>query len=551
MKTIGLIDFSHALRVAYHVRTPDGGPSQAGEVTLSQLSDWRRGLDHVIVCLDSPPYARSTTYPEYKAHRERDDGYIAVCKWTKARLVADGYSIAAHPGAEADDVIATLALRLVDPQTRPATDVRIFGGDKDCLQCVLDDSESKVRCFARDRTGEWEIRDVDWIKQRYGIAPKDIPLLLAIMGDQSDNIPGIKGIGEKGAAKLIQEFGTIAKMRLAAVAALEESQQPGAKPLKAFWKNFLEGSPQLREWLALTTLRTDLPLDIDALLVKQTPKPLVPDEVSAEDIEHGDAWEPSSEELEEEREMLAPEVVISAPPKVSPEPTVQMNGVRTAGGSAESSSAASVARADVPKAIPPDAPVSHASDAGSSSDGKPVQTEAIVVSTEPRDWNLALQPRTANEALQIAKVLFNSRLCSQFGSERGAYAIISLGREYGLGMMQSLMSFHNVKDRPFAGWQVLLALAESDPNCEWLMCAESTTERAVWKTKHRKRPAAEEFEYTAEEAKENGCFTGGNKHNWLSRTRQMLRKTCLANAVRIWYPGRTMGLYIQEEMNDE
>lgn len=565
MRTIALIDFSHALRVNYHVRSPDSTPTAAGEHTLAQLSDWRRSVDHAIICLDSPPYWRKQVLPEYKSSRERDEGYIMLCRWTKERLVADGYSIAAAPTFEADDVIATLALALVARCQK----VLIVGSDKDAAQSVVDANSHAVHIMAPKGGGEWEERDSEWVHQKYGVWPRDMALFQAITGDNTDDIPGCKGIGPKGAAKLINEFGTIAKMRVAAVKALDDSKLPGAKPLSAFWKNFLEGSPKLPEWLQLTTMRTDVPLDVEALLVKRAPAPLVADDFGEE---HGDAWEPSEEDMAQERKTFTvdPEEIISDPPKPTAEDLFAPRGVCGAIQSASTQGA----KTEAPKVTTPahtsaafasargSAPVGQSATAHENLSESSVQsarqpraldeiTSIVVDRPDPPSWALALQPSSAKEALQIAAVLFNSRVCSQFGSEKGVYAVISLGRELGLGMMQALQGFHIVKDRPFPSAPLLQALAEGDPNCEWLVCVESTDERATWRTKHRIAGVLADFTYDRAEATKAGCYTGGNKHNWQTRERQMMRKTCMANAVRIWYPRAVAGLHLSEEMNDE
>jgi hypothetical protein len=148
-------------------------------------------------------------------------------------------------------------------------------------------------------------------------------------------------------------------------------------------------------------------------------------------------------------------------------------------------------------------------------------------------------------------VLFNSRLYGQYGSERGVYAVISLGREMGLGMAAALAGFHIVQDRPFASANLLRSLAETDPNCEYFVCIESDDTKATWETKHRKYPQAMRYTYTRERAEQAGMFTGKNAHNWKTKTQEMLEKTAGAKASRRWYPSRTLGLHIVEELGDE
>jgi hypothetical protein len=345
-------------------------------------------------------------------------------------------------------------------------------------------------------------------------------MLLAIMGDKSDNIPGIPGIGEKGAAKLITQYGTIEKMRLAAVTAFEDSQKEGAKPLAAFWTKFLDGAPRLGEWLALTTLKADLNLDLPTLLTKQAIKPLVKDDV--------EDWDEIAE-----REAIQAESNVTETPKVEAKTeSPKVPAASTVASSQESSG-------------------SHTGAVTSRPPRDPEEIQAIVVDRPaPPSWALALQPATANEALQIAKVLFNSRHYSQYGSERGVYSVIMLGRELGVGLAAALQGFHIVNDKPFASAHLLRSLAERDPNCEWIMCTHADDKSATWVTKHRKIPEPMSYTYTRERAEQAGMFTGKNAHNWKTKTQEMLEKTSGAKGVRRWYPGATMGLHIPEEIDE-
>jgi len=577
MKRIGLVDFSYFLRVAYHSRANDSSPNECGQHTLNQLSDFRRNFDHLVVCLDSPPYWRKKVHEGYKSSRERDDSYMAICKWTKDRLVKDGYSIASAPTFEADDVMATLARLL------PAKGfaVSLITADKDSLQLVTAD----VRAMAPTGQGQYEERDVAWVVAKYGVRPDQMALLQAIAGDGSDDIPGIQGIGPKGAAKLINEYGTIAAMRVAAVAALEASQKPGAKPLSAGWTKFLAGSPKLSEWLELTTLRTDVTLDVDALLVRQPVQKLVEEEMVFDPEDDGRP--PSEEDLEEERELLAPEDAISSPKASGGQSSGSMpqsyasatrgqgdadpkadrarhvENAASAGGTTTAPSAASdggrasaqtVTRSD-PKATAADAPASTAASNGHSNGGARRSErasgngEAIVVSRPAPSWALQLQPATVAETIKLCSLLHNSRFLSQFGSERGIMTVVLMGRELGLGAMTSLELFHIVKDRPYPKAKGLRYLAERDPNCEWIQVVSADDRHATIKTKHRKAGLLE-YTYTIERAQRAGYLTGPNKHNWNTITQEMLEARATSKGVNRWYSGATFGMPSAEEVMD-
>jgi 5'-3' exonuclease len=277
--TIALVDFSNLLVRNYKAMANDAGPNDAGQVTLNQIAEIRQMCETVVVCMDSPPYLRKTIYPEYKGKRERDEQLEVVRAWTVERLKKDGYQIARSPGHEADDVIAMLASEYPNYGCH---DVRVFGNDKDACQLVSD----IVRIFVPKGRGEYEIRDVAWVKQKYGVEPKDMALFQAICGDKSDGIPGIAGIGDKGAAKLITQFKDPAGMATACTRAVEESKKEGAKPLAAFWRNYAAGMASLPKWILLTTLNTRckterLPLDY---LERLEPQPLVEEDELSDDL---------------------------------------------------------------------------------------------------------------------------------------------------------------------------------------------------------------------------------------------------------------------------
>ncbi len=534
-RTIALVDFSYALRRNYHAVASDAGPNDAGEHTLQQLSDWRNKWDHIIVCLDSPPYDRAKAYPEYKGTRDKSDTeYPRICRWTKERLLADGYSIAASPGHEADDVMATLANRIAGKYT--ATGIFLVTADKDASQCIF----NNVAVWAPMPSGEWEVRTADWVHKKWGINPEQVPLLLAITGDKGDNIPGIAGIGDVGAAKLITTFGTIAAMRQESVKQQELATESGKK-LAAFWVKFLAGHMDLDKWLSLTTLRTDVPLDLDVLLTKQQPKPLVETEMkyNPEDDGREPNWrEVESEVKSEKQALLDPAEVISAPkasaPTASYEPTVT----------------APVSSPSIPAG-------GKTAERGHNIKEKPprklpdIDADAIVLSDKPvpPSWALMLQPSTAKETMQIAGALFNSRFLSHYGTPEGVAFVILRGRELGYGMSASLEMFHIVQGKPFPKAKALKMLAERDPQCAWIMVTSADDKHCTVKTEHRKAGLLE-YTYTIERARTAGFLTGGNKHNWTAIPQEMLEARATSKAVNRWYPGSTFGMSSAEEMQD-
>ena len=160
---------------------------------------------HIAVAFDThAPTARHTAYPEYKAHREEmPEELSAALPHVRRMIEAFHIPVLIADGFEADDIIGTLARRaeLAGFQTFMVTP------DKDFGQLV----DANTFLFKPGRSGdEVEILGAEQIKTRWGIQrPEQVVDVLALMGDASDNIPGVPGIGEKTAIKLIGEFGSV------------------------------------------------------------------------------------------------------------------------------------------------------------------------------------------------------------------------------------------------------------------------------------------------------------------------------------------------------
>ena len=167
---------------------------------LSLLSSYP--MDYIAVAMDEKaPTFRHEMYPEYKATRDKapEDLHAQV---PMIRETLDRMHIAAvsNPGFEADDIIATLS-RLA---THAGIETVIVTGDKDLMQLV----GPHVSALRPPKKGEsqYRIMQENEVLEEYGVRPSQIVDFLSIIGDKADNIPGIKGLGEKGAVKLLSEY---------------------------------------------------------------------------------------------------------------------------------------------------------------------------------------------------------------------------------------------------------------------------------------------------------------------------------------------------------
>ena len=237
---------SHFAMMRSGLTSPDGRPTGA---TYGFTMALRRILreekpDLVAVALDAKgPTFRHEQFAEYKATRERaPEEMIEQLADIREVIEAHGIALFEIPGYEADDVIGTLAMRAKEA----GHEVRIVTGDKDMMQLVSDD----VKLHNIFKQGvDLVVEGPDEVQAKFGTTPDHVIDVLAIMGDASDNVPGVKGIGEKGAQKLIGEFGSVPAL----LERLEEVKGKTKEKLANDREN-LEMS------LDLVTIRTDVPL---------------------------------------------------------------------------------------------------------------------------------------------------------------------------------------------------------------------------------------------------------------------------------------------------
>ncbi len=157
---------------------------------------------HLVVTMDSiGPTFRHELYGEYKANREKTpDDLRAQIPMIEEILLAAGVPVLRKNGFEADDLIATIARKAERRQLHSV----IVSSDKDLLQLV-GGSISAIR----PKKGEMAPYDRDTVFEEFGIWPEQIVDYLSLIGDSSDNVPGVRGIGPKGAVKLLTAYGTL------------------------------------------------------------------------------------------------------------------------------------------------------------------------------------------------------------------------------------------------------------------------------------------------------------------------------------------------------
>ena len=205
-----LID-GHALAYRSYFALQRGGfTTSTGESTSAVYGFSRTLLDvyehhqpqYLAVTFDEGLSAREEIYPEYKATREKMPDDLRS-QLDRIRELVEAFNIPCltMPNMEADDILGTISGQAVEQ----GLDVHIATGDRDILQLL----GPHVRVQLPQRGGPDVVMDVAAFRAKYDIEPSQLVDLKAMMGDSSDNIPGVAGVGEKSATKLLQEYGDL------------------------------------------------------------------------------------------------------------------------------------------------------------------------------------------------------------------------------------------------------------------------------------------------------------------------------------------------------
>jgi DNA polymerase-1 len=247
---VALVDGSNYIYRAFFalplLTSSKGFPTNAIYGFTNMLLKLKRELkpDYIVVTFDlKGPTTRHEEFEDYKATRKpMPDDLVPQIPFIKD--VVRGFSICVleKQGIEADDIIGTLAVRASEKGWRTA----IISGDKDLMQLV-DENVSMIDTM-KEKT-----YDVAAVKEKFGVGPDKVVEILGLMGDTSDNIPGVPGIGPKTAQRLIEEYGTV------------EDVIKNAENLKnvKLRESFRQYAEQARISRQLANIRKDIELDFD------------------------------------------------------------------------------------------------------------------------------------------------------------------------------------------------------------------------------------------------------------------------------------------------
>ena len=206
-KTLYLIDgSSYIFRAFFGVRqqlsTSNGFPTNAlyGFINMLQKVIRDEKPDYLVVAFDSPDKTfRHKIYPNYKANRDAPPEELSrQFPYFEPLVTAYGLSSIRRPGFEADDIIGTLAKK----GQQKGLDIVIVSGDKDMMQLI------SPHIYMLDTMKNKKFMDKE-VVEKFGVQADKVVEVMGLMGDSSDHIPGVKGVGPKTAAELIRKFGSI------------------------------------------------------------------------------------------------------------------------------------------------------------------------------------------------------------------------------------------------------------------------------------------------------------------------------------------------------
>lgn len=561
MRRIHLIDLSAIVYPLWHINIASPDANAASTQSVAKVLSLASGQPYVAVCADAGRSFRKEIDQTYKANREQVEvPLMHQLSVAIDRLREEGFPVWGVGGFEADDVIASATAWAMKQKD---VEVVICSVDKDLLQLV---NERVVMHSTRNG----DRFDVAAVEAKYGVKPEQLGAWLALVGDESDNIAGAKGIGPKKATQLLTQFGSMAGIFEAVRDMPTKFQASTLASLQEFEK--VASTTQ-----RLVGLRRDVP-NIDFEEVFQERKSAQTETFIAENktsnvvpFQSQDDDEPP---VNDDDDIAAAMPTIAQPTTqpVLPEafkPFVQPPGTplppvpapAPASAAAPSSGPSAPSRGTVQESgassdpTPPVKPVR----AGAPMDPKrPVTPRPALRETPPdidaatgelvvveREW--ALEPRSYKEARLLATDMFESRLFSAYGTPQAVLSTIMAGRELGLPSQASLRAFHIVEGKPTYAADFIRALVLRSGKAQYFICSERTNEASTWETQRQGDPKPLVLRYTIQDAEKAQLVKKGS--GWEKNPADMLVARASSKLARLVYPDVVHGLYAPEEFD--
>lgn len=488
-----LIDLSGLYWAAWHAVGNDGldAPSRRVRERIAELAE---GYERVVLCLDHGSW-RTEIFPTYKANRPpKPEAAVLEFARVKADL-ARRYPCASAANYEADDIMATLARFAVGA----GHDVTVASGDKDMLQLVgpgcrvLSTITGSVYVTAGD------------VAAKMLVGPEQIADFLALAGDSADGIPGVPGVGPKGAAALLAEgrcMTDLAVLMDDRSACLADGRAWTAPP----WLSANVAEKISATWGAvmvyrkITALDYAAPIDCAALLAA-----VVASEPPAND---GDLEALLGASLKEKTKMdQAPNMDDEQQPE--------------------------------PEERPDPAPLAIREERG--------QVATVQAQAEAKGWALSEGPQTSTQAWGLAKAVYASGLFKAFQRPEAAFVAILAGADIGLSPMQALRGIHVIEGKPTISADAMIAIVLRSGRAKYFRCTQSTAEGAIYETHRNGDPEPVKHGFTMKDASAAGL---SGKGMWTKYPRNMLRARAASELARMVYPDLLLGVYTTEELRE-
>jgi 5'-3' exonuclease len=503
---IRLIDLSAIAMPIWSVLKGKPEESRTADEIVAKVEGLSANYPHTAVCCDSGRSFRHDIDPSYKANRpEKDPAYITHYRNAAIALDRRGYPIWDCKGFEADDVIAT-ATSAARGHGHP---VEIVGIDKD-LQALVTDEDPCVAFV--DFRNHRRLASAEVTAER-GVFPAQIPDFLTLAGDDSDGIPGVRGIGKVGAAKLLARFGSVANI----YRQLSSGASMGIPPnVHAALSAAADSIPRIQK---LVEMNTAAPVPFAEVLkprasVSQTEEATFVDlvQATAEVADDNDRQRATNRENSQRAESY----------QLADKPAAPEQG---AGEDRKPPSMVKEAAALVPA------------------------VQAVLVPEVV--YERQLEPRDLRAAAFAAEQLHRSGFLS-VSNGQAVLAKAMAGRDFKLSMMASQRAFHVIENKLSMAADAIRAIVLASPHCEYFRCIERTPERATFATKRKGDPEVT-LTYTTGEAKASGLagwngseFKAGS--GWAKSPADQCVARASAKLARLVYADVVFGLYDPSEL---
>jgi len=553
--TIALVDVSAIYWQAWHSGGADQPADAPAHATVRKVAAIAERYPHVAVCCDAGRSWRHDADPQYKANREaKPPEASAQLRRALGMLEADGYPMWKAEGFEADDVIASACVWAVEQGYR----VVIVTPDKDLMQLVGPGVVVESTRWQPGPDGEegcFPVYGPAEVEAKFGVRPSEVGDWLALVGDASDNIPGVKGIGPKRAAELLVTYGRGTNPEAEDPGLLGVLETARATPCKtcSHWETLHAVDDEERRECNALACKCLQYVAAEARITPAIRRALLDGAeqlgksrklVTLSDNVQGIAF---AAVLERRVTKPRPRIAAAPPPKeehapmgLEIEPTEEPE-------TATATQPAMVAerRAESPTVAPVDRPPTTMALAALNDEPRPMATIAQPMAPGSDAWAMSLEPNTLKGAAWLARQIVDSRLYQGFANEEAALVAIVRGRELGIPAMSALAAMHVIKGKLTLSSHLIIGLVLKSGKAKTFRCVETTPTRAAWRAHRVGEDDGLTIDYTIEEAQAAGLL--GNDQ-WKKNPRRMLEKTAGVVAARLVWPDVAGGLYMPEEL---